>query len=371
MISDNSKISSFQLGVLLFNTIVGVGILSLPSDVAGTLGNDGWALIVIGGAIAVFLNYLINRLTIMFEGRTFIEFGRELVTTPISDILAFIYIIYFLIILAFELRIFGEVIKMFLLESTPIEIVILTMLLVSTYLVRSNVESIGRMTMIIFPIIFIPIGILVIIFSPTLNLSNILPLFRLNIFDMVKGIPDTFFSFIGFEIIMIFMAYVKDPKKDSLKFSTLSILFVTIIYLIVFFVTLAGFGVEELKNQIWPSLDIMKSIDFPGAFVENLEGLIMAIWVLVVFSTIAPYFYSVTVIISQMLKCEKHSQFVWPIVPIIYILSLIPDNLAQVYTYVNMSSKILGTLCVIIIPIVYLIVALIKKKSRKEIDTYE
>ena len=46
----NNNISLKQLEALIITTIIGVGILSLSSDVANMLGNDGWIIIEIGRA---------------------------------------------------------------------------------------------------------------------------------------------------------------------------------------------------------------------------------------------------------------------------------------------------------------------------------
>ncbi len=46
-----NKISSIQIKALIITSVIGVGILSLPSDLALILNNDGWMAIVLGGGL--------------------------------------------------------------------------------------------------------------------------------------------------------------------------------------------------------------------------------------------------------------------------------------------------------------------------------
>ena len=362
-----NNISLKQLEALIITTAIGVGVLSLPSTAANILDNDGWLPILLGGLLVMPLIYIMNKLTKMYPGRIYYDFGKDIIGPVLFNVINFFYLCFYLIYAAFVVRVFAEVIKAYLLQSTPTEIIIMTMLFATSYIARSNIESLGRMAVVVLPIIIITTGLFTILAITAIDFTNILPLFRFNFSDinkLLKGNGLVFFTYAGFEIVLIAMAYVKDEKK-SVKYSIRGIFYVIIIYLVLFFITLAGFGIHERKRELWPSLSIMREIELPGFFIENIDGLILSAWVLIVFVTLGPVLYSGSVILSSMLNTKRHNLFVLPIIPIIHILSLVPQNLNEVYTYMEVVLKYLGIFTLAICPIFLYIIALLKRGGKK------
>src|SRR5699024_7237057 len=160
------------------------------------------------------------------------------------NIMSFIFLVYLVGILTFSVRIFGAVIKVFLLETTPIGIIIITMLWVTSYLGRSKIVDISRMALIIYPIILVT-AVGVVIFSiPGTDFSNIHPLANIKLKPMLRSIPIAFFAYGGYEIGLIAMGNVEKPE-ESLKYSIYAIVDILIIYLLFFFITLSQFGINE------------------------------------------------------------------------------------------------------------------------------
>ncbi|QIB27732.1 GerAB/ArcD/ProY family transporter [Caloranaerobacter azorensis] len=362
MLKGNDKISSNQVMFILLTTIIGVGILSLPREAVEKAGTDGSILIILGGIVACIFTVISVKLVTLFTNKTIVEFGREIVTTPISNIVSIIFFIYYIIISAFEVRILAEVVKMFLLDDTPTEVIIISILLVSAYLVRGGIEGLARMAELILPIVIIPVFLLLLSLIPDLDFTNLLPLFRTNPWDIIKSVYVPFFSFIGYELVLFMAAYVKDTE-NLMKFNVLSILLVTFVYVVFFIVSLCRFGVNEVKHLLWPILSIMKTIDLPGAFIENIEGIVMGLWVLSVFASLSPFYYSSALILCKLFGLKEHRYFVLPIMPFIYALSLAFDNIATVYDIMGKSINYIGIFTVIAVPTIYLIVALIKKRK--------
>ncbi|MEY8303455.1 GerAB/ArcD/ProY family transporter [Anaerosalibacter bizertensis] len=359
----HSRLSNGQLKALIITANIGVGILSLPSSIADIMNNAGWIAIVLGGLATLPFVYIMNKLAEMYRGRIFYEYGKEVVGNILFKIFNVVYLTYFLVFLAFVVRIFGEVIEAYLLQNTPIEVIMFTMLLATSYIGRSDIESLSRMAFLILPIIALITIFFVILSLPTLDFTNVLPAFRFNIKDVPKGVVTVFFSYMGFEIILVALAYTKD-SRSALKYSIRGILYTTIIYLVTFFITLSQFGIHELKKQIWPSISVMREIDLPGFFIENLDGIMMANWVLVVFATMGPLMYAGGVVLSSLFNTKKHNFFVIPLIPIVMIIALIPESLTQVYSTMDMIVRYLAIFTIIIAPTILFIVSLLKRRKK-------
>ncbi len=74
-----NKISNMQIKALMVTIIIGVGILSLPSDIAIVMGNDGWIGILLGGLITIPFIIMIDRLFKLYPNRDFFQLGKEII----------------------------------------------------------------------------------------------------------------------------------------------------------------------------------------------------------------------------------------------------------------------------------------------------
>lgn len=362
MYGKDNRISNLQVAILVVHTVIGVGILSLPSTLAEVLGTTGWLALIISGAVAVILVIMMTKLMAMYKGKSLFEISSELVGRPITYIAFIIEVIYLLVHGAYVSRILGEVIKMFLLFSTPIEVIIVTFIITAVYTVRSGIEGIARFSIIVIPFIIIPLLILGVVLIPDLDFTNLLPLLKASPMQIMKSLPPVFFTFGGIELLLIYMYYSKDPES-AMKYNIGAIVVVIVLYLLSFIFTLSRFGENGLALQLWPLLSLTKAIQFPNAFVENVEGIVMAIWIIVAFTTLMSAMFSASVLLGKICKLEEQKYLVLPLLPIIYFLSLIPRNVAQVYDYIRVFAYIFLTFASLIYPLLLYILAVVKKKG--------
>ncbi|NMB26905.1 MAG: endospore germination permease [Tissierellia bacterium] len=359
-----NKISNIQIKALIITSIVGVGVLSLPSDVALILDNDGWIAIVLSGLITIPFIVMIDRIFKMYPNKNFFQIGREVLSPILFDLFLIIISVYVILLLAYTTRTFAEVIKAYLLETTPTEIIIITMLFAVSYIARGKLEDIARMALIIYPIIIGFIIFLLVINLPNMDYTHIYPIFDIKFKAMPKATIAALFSYIGYEFIILALPYVED-NKQTLSYSLRGMFFIIGIYLIIFFITLSQYGIDQLKREIWPSIAVIKEVDLPGYFLENLDGIIMAAWVMVVFGTLGPFLYSSGLILSNLLKTKTHSFFIPYLLPIIYIIGLLPENMVQADEILGNMVNYFAIVSIMAIPAIIFIVGYIKKRRQK------
>ena len=359
-----NKISNIQIKALIITNVIGVGILSLPSAVALALDNDGWVAIVLGGLITIPFIIIIDRIFKMYPGKNFFQIGREILNPILFNLFLIIILVYSMLLLAYASRTFAEVIKAYILETTPIEVVIITMLLAVSYIARGQIEDIARMALIIYPIIIGFVIFLVVINLPNMDYTNIYPIFDINFKMVSKGVITAFFSYLGYEFLVFALPYTEDSKK-TLSYSLRGIFFVIGIYLIVFLITLSQYGVDQLKREIWPTIAVIKEVDLPGYFLENLDGIVMAVWVMVIFGTLGPFLYSSGFILSNLFKAKTHEFFILYLLPIIYIIGLLPENIVETNETLSVMINYFSVASVIVIPTIIFILGYIKKRRQK------
>ncbi|NLV75672.1 MAG: endospore germination permease [Tissierellia bacterium] len=353
-----NKISNRQIKALIITIVVGIGILSLPSDVAMIMENDGWIGILIGGLITIPFIIMIDKLFKLQPGKNFFQLGKEILNPIVFQVFLIIEVLYIILLLSYANRVFVDVMKAYLLETTPTEIILMTMLIAISYIARSPIEVIARMAVIIYPIIIIFIIFLILINIPNMDITNIYPMFQVGYKEILKGIIASLFSYSGYEFMLLVLPQAEDNKK-TLNYSLNGMFVVIAIYLIVFFISLSQYGIHQLKREIWPTIAIVKEVDLPGYFLENLDGIVMAVWVMVIYGTIGPYLYSAGTILSHIFQTKVHDIFILPLLPIIYIIALLPRNLVETEEYLGKTVSYFSIVAIFIIPAIMFISAYI------------
>lgn len=365
MFKNNDKIASGQMAYIFMLMIIEVSILTQPRELTENLGPDGLFVLLVAGLIALVFAYVVGYIVKSFPGKSYIEILTICFTKPVAYIITFLFIVHVLVVNGFLVRIFGEVIKMFLLIRTPIEVIIFSLLLIAAYAARNGIEAIGRLAELLFPLIMIPALILFGLVAVDADFSNLLPVFQASPIELVKAVPPSFFTFGGFEFILVFGVFLKDPKKAP-KLMTIGIGVVLFVYIFIFGVTVAGFGTDQLAHMIWPTMSIFKTIDFPGLFIENVEGLVMVIWIFLVFMSTAVILLVKTILVGNLLRLRERDFFALPLVPIIYLIALFPQSLAETYEYMGPFSTYSVTFFAFIIPLFIAISLGIRKIRGRE-----
>ena len=135
---------------------------------------------------------------------------------------------------------------------------------------------------------------------------------------------------------------------------------VTFMYTLVVIATMATFGMVEVQRIIWPAFSMYRVITVPGAFIENVHGVMMAIWVVAVYTTLAVFFFAAVILLSRLLGLKEHSFIVLPLAFLIYFLALVPGNISQVYSYLDAFSVYMGVPLCFILPVFIFIVARVR-----------
>ena len=362
MIKDNDIISPYQIAMITIMTLIGVGIFSLPRELADSTGTNSTIMLVIGGIISLIAANIMITLNCRFPGKTFPDYCSEIIGVIPAKILTFIYAVYFTLFVAYEARVFNEVVKLFLLFRTPSEVIMFSIILACTYAVRGGVECIARAMELFFILLFIPLILILLPGVVSVDFSNILPVFHGLSSKILKALPDMALSFAGYELLLFYVGFMKQPKKAYIS-TSIGMIFVTVIYLILTILCLGMYGTEALKQITWPMLGYVRSINLPGLFIERLDGVMLGIWVFTVYTTMISLYFALTYSLSKVLGTKEHKQYALPMVPIIYFLSLIPENIAQLDKATTYLFKYFGIILIFVVPILLLLIAWIRKKG--------
>ncbi|MEC5425653.1 endospore germination permease [Virgibacillus sp. C22-A2] len=362
----DEKISDKEIMIAVPSIVIGVGILSMPRELAGaTTSSDGWISIVIGGTIFVFITWMVAKLAASFPNQQFLTYASSLVTKPVAVVLTFLLSVQGIILSAYVMRVIAEIAKEYLFDETPVEVIALTFLLVVVYAVSGSRAGLFRLNMMFFPIIVI-IAVLVIVFSlGWFNTENLLPVFKTSFSGHLQGLQVSSLSYIGFGIVLFYTALVKQPAGAP-RMAAIGMSMAVGLYLLFFIVCLGVFGNLSTANLIYPTIELAKEIEIPGGFFERFDSVFLTIWIMAIFNTTAMGL-DVAVFALNSLFNVKKAKILFVLSPLVYFIGMFPKNFNEVVTlgaFVGYYSLIVT----VIVTIVLLIISKIKggKKNGKK-----
>jgi spore germination protein (amino acid permease) len=360
-----NNITKFDLFSTVVVTVVGTGIFSLPSNLSEVLGSEGWIMVLVAGFLIAFLVFIqckalkvnnFDRIDIILEN----NFGKF-----IGIVLSVLIVIAGCLIISLELRTFTEVLKMYLLEKTPTELIMVLMILTGVVLIRGELESVIMFNEIAFYLMFIPVLMVIPFVLQGSDITNIFPILTHKPIEYIKAINGESFSFVGFFIIYMIHPFLRE-KTEITKVALKSVVFVTLFYSIIVIVSLAVFPEEYNKVLLWPTISMVSIVNIPGAFIEGWEGVAMMFWIFFYFTTFINVFYFNSEIIKNTfnLRSIKISSLI--IMPIIYVLAMYPDSLAELF-YIERSIMVyIDTVIIGLIPLLLLLINFIKKGRKRD-----
>ncbi|MFT4141209.1 MAG: endospore germination permease [Bacillus sp. (in: firmicutes)] len=339
MIKTDNTITLFQYIFIVNGIQIGTGILSLPRIVAEKAGTDGWLAVIIGWGCSVLASIFLIQAIQNRQQNTTHHFFRQLFGKYIGCILMFFYSIYFLstywiIIVNSILFIQGW----FLPHTSKYSIFLL--LCIPTYMVaHKGIQSVGKYCEIIF-YMTVSIPFLFLIFMPITNghWLNFLPFLKEGMFPILKAVPSTAFSFLGFEMCVFLYPYLQQ-KKYALHGIIIANTITMIFYLFTVIICFYFFSPDGIPHLIQPVLSLLKLIEF--RFLERFDLVILSCYLVVVSTSWISLLYGGILLInfSKKESVRAYQIIIILLISVLFIFLLNP-SWSQLKQYQSTISNI-------------------------------
>lgn len=356
------RIDNFQIFATLVITVLGINLFSYPRNVATYVETEGWIVTIIASIVALLVISTIHTVVRINEFKGFNNLLEDNLGEVFGRIIGVVFAAYTIIFSATSLRIFAEVIKMYLLEKTPTEVVIAVLILLAIPIIREGLNGVVKFNTVVFWFIFIPLALTMILTVNNLDLTNVLPVFNNTPINYFKGTMKAMYSFTGIVIAYMIIPYAKN-RGNIQGILCKSILFICISYCIVTIFSLGIFTRTEVKTLLWPTITMIKSVDIPGAFVERWEGIVMVFWILFFYTNFINMFFFSSEVVGKSFRILDNRISFLIIVPIYYILSLAPDNIAQIYESNGTGWFKMFGIFILISPFILYVIGKFRKKE--------
>ncbi|WP_167568977.1 GerAB/ArcD/ProY family transporter [Brevibacillus migulae] len=360
----SEKFTTAQVASGVASTIFGAGIVTLPRSAGEAIGTpDVWMSLLFGGTICIALGIVCAKLCQRYPGLTFYDYSSQVTGKLIGSVLTICFVIYCLLVATYELRMNAEVVRHYLLQRTPIEFTTFCFMLISVYLVLGGLNPIVRLLELLLPVTTIVLFVVMLLGYRNFELENLRPLLSEGISPVLKGLHSTATPFIGFETILFFTAFMR-TSRDASKAVVVGIAIPIMIYLCTLLIVIGTLSVQAVKTLTWPTIEVIRSIEFPGAFFTNFEILFITVWVIEMFTTFVVFYFLASLGMNQLFRTPI-KYFHYGFFPVVYFLSFYPSNLDEAFQL----GDIVGYLAMVFagaIPLILLIISYLKDGSRVE-----
>jgi spore germination protein len=346
---DKNFIQDFGFFASLVVSMIGVGVFYSPSLVAKYVGADGWLVAIITGIIVFFIMFLMNQLMKINTYDDIVIILKNIYGGVLGRVISIVYAVMMILALSISLRVFSEFVTMFLLNNTPTEVILVTLIFLGMYLSRGGLVNIVHFNELAFWMIFIPAVIAFLLTLPVADFTNLLPVFTAAPKSYMSGSFELIFLLNGFSMAFILIPYVKKKERIT-KLLRHSSIFIAAFYGITFILVAATLSVGQVKDTIFPTITMIQSITSKSGFLERWDVLIMAIWVIFYFTAFANTYYFSSYIVKHVFNIEDIKIASIIFVPVVYVAALFPESVVDVRNlkmgFIRMGF--IGTLVVVI-----------------------
>jgi len=338
MLSTSDRITTPQAIIIVINYILGTGILTLPRAAAEKVHTpDVWLTVIWGGLIAMLAGWIIVKLSQQFPEKTFYQYSQALIGEWGGWLLSLLVICYFVALCGLHARALAEVTSFFLLEGTPSWAIIMPFMWGSLYLIMGGINPIARLFEVIFPITVVIFLLIAFMGWEVFEIDNLRPVLGLGVIPVSKGLKTTALSYSGIEIMLLLLVFMKQPKKAG-KVILVGTLIPLIFYVITVVMVIGALSVDGVLTRTWPTIDLMRCFEMPGLIFERFESLLLVIWIMQMFTSFNMSHYAAALGLSQLFNKNIYP-FMHGLLPIIYIVSMIPKNINDFFKLGDMVGN--------------------------------
>ncbi|WDL98105.1 GerAB/ArcD/ProY family transporter [Alicyclobacillus sp. ALC3] len=312
--------SMFDLGMAAFLTI---------SPTIERVRNDAWLSLLVSGILSVFATWIGIRLSRYYPDKVFIEYICDLTGTIIGKAIGTVYVINWVVVTAMAMRQITDIFITAQFHRTPSWVFIVSMALVSVYLLYKNgLQSLGRFTEVIGPaVIFVALGVFL-LDLPNVTWSRLLPVYvNSGPYGLLYGaIPSVSFLAQTSFLTMVFR-FVKN-QRQNVRQAVFGTAFASLFVVISGMFSIATFG-ADLGAKMWnPVFDMVQYISV-SEIIQNIDAFVMVIWFLTAFVRVALFMFLAVSGTAALLNLKRwHSPLLW-IGGITVIIAMIPKDITE------------------------------------------
>ncbi len=339
----NQDITPYQnISILILISFAFQSIL-MPLLLYEIDGPVGWISIVLAAIIIYFALKPVNRVLKKYGEDTIIGIGERVFPKYISKIAGIYYILMFLTVNSILMKDFSEQIKLMMLFKTPLNVIIIVILITSAYAAKKGIQPIANIASIAILTSLVPYLFIIIFSTYYADYSNMLPVFPADVQAIVKTVPGAMLGFFGFSILLFSNSRVS-AKEKNITINRRFIIISSVLYIACYLLIVVKFGMKEAVHLVWPFISVMKFVNIPGFFFESTEIVGLCFQIIVTFTCICIIAYFTNLAMQETFKTRENGYFIYIQIPILYTAAAALPGMYMMFPYIQWPIVIISIL---------------------------
>ncbi|TEB14312.1 Spore germination protein YndE [Pelotomaculum sp. FP] len=283
----------------------------------------------LGGLVAALVGFYVMYLVLRKNpGQSIIEITEQAFGPVAGVLLNLVTVGFFIAVGALFAREFSEALIIAALPGVPVSIISIAYLGMGVLGAYLGLEALARTARLSYPYIFGGILLLLLALIPQWDTGGLFPFFGhgpLKVFGLgtfsTAGVTEIIFA----AVIIQSLGGVERFRLIGYRSMLLGFASLIIILLVV---NLTFHWATMAENTL-PFYRLARNI-YIGRFLQRVESVFVIIWSIVAFIKIAVTLYGGAVALTQTLKLPDYRPLLWPLIIIMFILSILPPDLPTV-----------------------------------------
>ncbi|AZN41494.1 GerAB/ArcD/ProY family transporter [Paenibacillus albus] len=276
-----NQITTLQFILIIHSVQLGVGIISLPKDLADISGTDGWIAIILGWLLSTAASLIMVQIMKKYPNGTIIELIEHYFGKWIGKLAMVVYFVYFLM---YAYLIFNRMVLLtqsWIMQQSQTWVLMLLFVIPAYMLIKGGVRDIGRFAEITFLASIWMVFVISTLFKDA-NWLHLLPVLKEGWMPVFRTVNTTITSFLGFECVFFIYPYLE--KKQSASMGViLANTFTMMVYLFITIICFLVFSPDEITFFNDTVISAVKIIEF--RFIERFDLVILSCYLMVIAKT--------------------------------------------------------------------------------------
>ena len=364
MRTSRNKISVRQLFFVFTILVSSPATRFLPKYAAAKAAQAGWLSPVVCIVPFLLLLLIIDSLLNKYEGKSMSEIMVTLMGKYLGNLLLVIYLFWAVWLLALYTRYYVERLTSSIYPTVNNNVLIILTLVPIAYMLRSGFTVIARMSEILLPFIGTMLVLLSIFLLPAVRSDNLLPVYYNDIIPIIKASFSSTAIF-GYIFLLTFLGGGLVNLKSFRTFGYIGA-FVNISSLVLLMlITIGVLGSSVTERAPMSVLVTVKQITLQDT-IENIEAIIVAIWIFADFTLISTFFVVTLNIVKSIFKLSDTKYLINIYAVLVYFLAMgICSSKFELEAFSNTVLLPLNISLGYGIPIVLYILSKLKKDGKQ------
>lgn len=342
---------------LLVIPVLGYGALNLPHYTSKAMGSNGYlgvalgALAVLPGVAAIYL------LARRFPGQTLIEYGVAILGPVIGRIAGLAYLGANTVLMSIFTRDQLNMVMSYILNRTPLFVVVLIFLAIEAYLASRGLETIARLAAFVILPALLVMAVLTVLGYQNVAFIHLKPFTSPRLLDYARGALAGSGKFLSLGASAMILPYLR-PVSSFPRLAGWALALLLAVYTSIAVGVIGVFGYPHLLHYAWPALEFVHAIDYPYLLLEQAGLLMLIEWAALVVICTGFLCYTLALGLRQLTGLWDYKKFVWLLVVAKYFLIILPASLAETKWGMDLVIKY-GGLAFFAYPIILWLLAVV------------